>query len=134
MSNERSTRRLSTSVVRYSVPFLLIFASLLVRLTVQRWLGVSVPYLHFFPAVMIAAWFGGLGPGIVATLLSAATAVYFVLRPQSFIALSRADAITLPVFVVIGVVIPGCSSWCGAPKRPSETLRSRPIGGRASSK
>jgi len=48
---------------------------------------VSVPYLHFFPAVMISAWFGGLGPGIVATLLSAGAAVYFSLRP-SFITLT----------------------------------------------
>ena len=92
MSNVRSTQRLSTSAVRYAVPFLLILASLLLRLTFQRWLGVSVPYLHFFPAVMIAAWFGGLGPGIVATLLSAATAIYFFLEPHSFITLRRADA------------------------------------------
>src|SRR5258706_1151228 len=119
MSNERSTRRLSTSVVRYSVPFLLIFASLLVRLTVQRWLGVSVPYLHFFPAVMTAAWFGGLGPGIVATLLSAATAIYFALKPNNFIMLSRADAITVPVFVVIGMVI----SWLFEAVREAEAAQ-----------
>jgi len=107
VSNIRSTPRPWTSVVRYAAPFLIIFTSLLVRFAFQRWLGVSVPYLHFFPAVMIAAWFGGLGPGIVTTLLAAATALYFLLRPQSFITLGRADAITLPAFVVIGVVI----SW-----------------------
>ena len=117
MSNVRSTERLSTSAVRYAAPFLLVLTSLLVRLTFQRWLGVSVPYLHFFPAVMIAAWFGGLGPGIVATLLSAATAVYFFLAPHSFIALSRADAITVPVFVAIGIVI----SWLFESVRRSES-------------
>ena len=116
MSNIRSTPRPWTSVVRYAAPFLIVFTSLLIRFAFQRWLGVSVPYLHFFPAVMIAAWFGGLGPGIVATLLAAATAAYFSLRPQSFITLSRADTITIPAFVAIGVVI----SWLFESARRSE--------------
>jgi K+-sensing histidine kinase KdpD len=75
-----------------------------------------VPYLHFFPAVMIAGWFGGFGPGLVATLLSGAVAFYFFLAPQAFLALSRADAITLPVFVALGVVI----SWLFESVRRSE--------------
>ena len=107
MSNARSTERFSTRTVRYAVPFLLVLTSLLVRLTFQRWFGVSVPYLHFFPSVMIAAWFGGLGPGVVTTLLSASVAVYFFMAPHSFMAVSRADAITVPVFVALGIVI----SW-----------------------
>jgi PAS domain S-box-containing protein len=116
MSNGRSSQRLATSAVRYAVPFLLILTSLLIRLATQRWLGVSVPYLHFFPAVMIAAWFGGLGPGILATLLSAATAAYFFLEPQNFMKLSSADAISIPVFVAIGIGI----SWLTESVRRSE--------------
>ena len=119
MSNVRSTERFSTSTVRYAAPFLLVLTSLLVRLTFQRWLGVSVPYLHFFPSVMIAAWFGGLGPGVVATLLSAAVAVYFFLAPHSFMAVSRADAITVPVFVALGIVI----SWLFESVRRSENAQ-----------
>ena len=103
------------NAIRYAVPFLLILVSLLIRLTLQRWLGVSVPYLHFFPVVIIAAWFGGLGPGILATLLCAATAVFFFMRPHDFITLSRADAITVPVFVAIGIVI----SWLNESVRRS---------------
>jgi K+-sensing histidine kinase KdpD len=122
MPNVRSTERFSTSTVRYAVPFLLVLTSLLVRLTFQRWLGVSVPYLHFFPSVMIAAWFGGLGPGVVATLLSAAVAIYFFLAPHSFIAVSRADAITVPVFVALGIVI----SWLFESVRRSEAPSGMP--------
>jgi PAS domain S-box-containing protein len=116
MSNTSSTQRLSTGAVRYAVPFLLIFVSVLVRLTLERWFGLSVPYRHFFPAVMIAAWFGGFGPGIVATLLSAATAMYFAIRPHTFMTISRADAITVPVFVAVGIVI----SWLFESVRRSE--------------
>jgi PAS domain S-box-containing protein len=116
MSNTQSTQRSWTGVIRYAAPFVIIFTSLVIRFAFQRWLGVSVPYLHFFPAVMIAAWFGGLGPGIATTLLAAAAALYFSLRPQSFITLGRADVITLPAFVVIGVVI----SWLFESARRSE--------------
>ena len=118
MSNRRSTQHVSTNVVRYAVPFLIVFTSLLVRFAFQEWLGVSVPYLHFFPAVMLSAWFGGLGPGIVATLLSAAAAVFFSLRP-SFITLTRADVSTIPIFIAIGVVI----SWLFESVRRSEAAQ-----------
>jgi PAS domain S-box-containing protein len=116
MSYMPSTQALRASVVRYAAAFFIIFISLLVRFAFQRWLGVSVPYLHFFPAVMIAAWFGGFGPGVVATLLAATTAVYLSLKPQTFITLSRADTITIPAFIAIGVVI----SWLFESARRSE--------------
>src|SRR4029450_11528468 len=60
--------------------------------------------------------FGGLGPGIATTLLAAGTALYFSLRPPSFITLGRGGAITLPAFVAIGVVI----SWLFESARRSE--------------
>src|SRR4051812_42296308 len=39
----------------------------------QHWFGVepdASPFIMFFAAVMVAAWFGGLGPGLLATALS----------------------------------------------------------------
>jgi K+-sensing histidine kinase KdpD len=39
----------------------------------------------FFAAVLVSCWFGGIGPGVVATIASAA-AIHFVLRlPQHFV-------------------------------------------------
>ena len=42
----------------------------------------SSPFMLFFAAVMISAWFGGLGAGLLATVLSALLGNYFVLAPQ----------------------------------------------------
>ena len=39
------------------------------------------PYLTFFGAVMVAAWYGGLRPGLLATALSAAITSAFFLAP-----------------------------------------------------
>jgi PAS domain S-box-containing protein len=50
-----------------------------VRLALSPMLGEELPYITFFGAVMIAAWFGGLGPGLVATGLTVVlTGVTFV--------------------------------------------------------
>jgi PAS domain S-box-containing protein len=42
---------------------------------------IGVPFITFFLAVIIAAFFGGLGPGLLAILLSALTSVYFFMQP-----------------------------------------------------
>ena len=40
--------------------------------------GQRVPYATFFPAVILAASFGGIGPGLLALALSAITALFWV--------------------------------------------------------
>ena len=57
-------------------------AALLFRYLVRDSLGVKVPYLQFYPAILLAAWYGGLGPGVLTTTLAAFTAMYFFLPPD----------------------------------------------------
>jgi two-component system CheB/CheR fusion protein len=52
---------------------------------------------------MFAAWFGGLGPGILATALSLAAAFYFAREPLS--TTGSADSIGAIVFVAVSVFI-----------------------------
>src|SRR5436189_246390 len=47
------------------------------RLAATPWFGTNVPYFQFYPAILLAAWLGGLGPGLLATGLSAIAAMYF---------------------------------------------------------
>jgi signal transduction histidine kinase len=71
-------------------------------------LGGFVPLIPFAAAVAIAAWYGGLGPGILATALSA-IASYFLFVPDRYalgVATPRA-MVGLAVFAVVGWVI----SW-----------------------
>jgi PAS domain-containing protein len=60
------------------------------------------PFLLFFPAVMFAAWLGGLGPGLVATALSSAFAWYIITNHRRAPATDAAtgDAIRLGLFFV----------------------------------
>jgi PAS domain S-box-containing protein len=42
--------------------------------------GNELPFLTLFPAVLLSAWYGGLGQGLVTTALGATAASYFWLR------------------------------------------------------
>src|SRR2546423_974914 len=65
-------------IVAYAVAVLAPAASLLVRWPLWPVLGDAVPHMTFFPAVMVAAYFGGFGPGLLATILSAVAANYLI--------------------------------------------------------
>ena len=79
---------------------------LVIRLGLGRVLGDTVPYLQFFPAIMLAAWVGGGGPGLLATALAALLARYFFMEPAySFSIHNTADAVSLPLFFLIGAAM-----------------------------
>src|SRR6266550_3703744 len=61
----------------YGVALAATAVSLLIRWPLWPVLGNAVPQMTFFPAVMIAAYFGGFWPGVVATVLSAIAANVF---------------------------------------------------------
>jgi PAS domain S-box-containing protein len=49
------------------------------RQAIEQFAGTLPPYVIFYPAVLLAALFGGLGPGLLATGLSALLTAYAVL-------------------------------------------------------
>lgn len=58
-------------LVRLSVAFLAtLFAAVLRYALLDVWPSGSAPFLVFFPAVMVSAWYGGFGAGVFAALAS----------------------------------------------------------------
>src|SRR5260370_39037963 len=97
-------------LVAYGVAVLAPAVSLLVRWPLWPVLGDAVPHMTFFPAVMIAAYFGGFGPGLLDTILSAVAANYLI--PQqlpSFQATRVNEVAALILFVLVGSIISGLS-------------------------
>jgi PAS domain S-box-containing protein len=112
-----SDRALTTSTVRgYTVAVVLVGGSLLLRLALEPWLGLKVPYLQFFPAILAAGWYGGFGPCAVATLLSALAAMYFFLPPPGFGVADSSDLLSLPLFALTGLMI----AWLNHQRRVSD--------------
>ena len=58
----------------------------------------------FFAAVMVSAWYGGLGTGLVATILSALSLDYFFIAPIHSITLDWQAFLRLGVFLVVALV------------------------------
>jgi PAS domain S-box-containing protein len=94
---------------RYGAAVVAAGLALLLELLLVPWFGGNPnqsPFMIFFAAVMVASWFGGLGPGLLATALSALLSWYFFLSPQySFAINAFGQGFRLTVFVLEGVVI-----------------------------
>src|SRR5262249_33550714 len=70
------------------------------------WIGRSVPYLLFYPAVMIASWLGGFWPGVFATLLSGAAALFAFIRPIGTFRIDEPGAgAALLLFTINGIIV-----------------------------
>lgn len=68
--------------------------------------AIRHPYLVEWPAVIGAAWFGGLGPGLIASLLSTAAIAFFWIEPvRSLRVAHTGDVIGLVLYAVCAVVI-----------------------------
>ena len=86
----------------YLVAFGTVAAAATAHLLLLTWVS-AFPFLAFFLAVIAAASYGGLGPGVVATGLSAAAA-FWLLRAD-LPGAGRAAVSTVPRFVFVAIVV-----------------------------
>jgi signal transduction histidine kinase len=106
MLNQLLSRMHSESVVRrYGLAVAIVGTIIFFRLLLQRVLGQEVPFLMLFVAVLLSAGFGGLGPGLLATLLGAMATIVLVLSPRHTFYLDRADLLPTLRFLVEGFLI-----------------------------
>lgn len=117
-------RRWHTRRGRYGVigVYALAVASVALATMVTLWLW---PLLRptatslFFAAVMVSAWAGGLGPGLVATTLSALSMEYFLVLSSFTPGRWYVDLIRVEVFVFVALLITGLNA---ARRRAEDTL------------
>ena len=78
----------SSKTAQYAFAVLVVILASLLRYFGNPILGEQVPFILFYPTVVLAAWFGGLGPGILSTVLSGFIAWYVFMPPTYAFALS----------------------------------------------
>jgi PAS domain S-box-containing protein len=61
-------------------------------------------FLFLWPATILCAWYGGFGPGLFATLLSAVAGWLLVLEPDSSVS-HPAEGLGVALFVLLGLLI-----------------------------
>jgi signal transduction histidine kinase/ActR/RegA family two-component response regulator len=90
---------LPSKSLRYFVAIAATAVAFTARFLLKSSLGDVAPLILFTLSVMVSAWFGGLGPGLLATALSLLLGDYF------FIAESVAERIEEVLFLGIGISI-----------------------------
>lgn len=74
----------------------------------------------FFAAVLVSAWVGGLGPGLLATGLSGAATAYLLLRHDNSLTAVQDVVLRVLVFTVVALL---ASSLHAATRRAAEAMR-----------
>jgi PAS domain S-box-containing protein len=93
-------------LIGYAVAVLATAACLFLRWPLRPVLEDSVPHMTFFPAVMLAAYYGGLWPGLLATTLGAFAANLFLMGPIHILHVRGVnDVPALGLFVLAGAII-----------------------------
>ncbi len=80
----------------------------------------SNPFLLFVGAVVVTAWYGGLGPSLLTTVLAVLLVDYFFVPPLYSLDLGLDDFAELLIFAAMAVLV---SSLTTAQKRAEESLR-----------
>ena len=112
---------IGATVLRYMVAVWtvgLAFAATLVMSPLMQ-PGVSPLFLL---AVMISAWRGGLGAGLLATVLSASASAFVLLPPAYSLRVDRNDLLQLVVFTFAAVVIGSLSATRKSAEEEREAL------------
>ena len=87
----------------YSAAILLAVAAQAARIPFH--LTTAVPFITYAPFVVVSALFGGLGPGIVTTILCALEVTYFSLEPMGSLAINNpSDWHGVGAFLLNGLV------------------------------
>jgi PAS domain S-box-containing protein len=96
----------SPAILHYGIAILAVGIVLGFKLLTQPLIDIESPFLLFFTAIMVSAFYGGIRAGIFATMLSGLIADYLFLSPfNSFFVQTIGQNIWLTFFILEGIFI-----------------------------
>src|SRR5215212_11161463 len=99
------TTKHTSLLLRYGVAVLAVGMALLVKLLLDPLMVQGTPFLLIFGAIMISAWYGGLGPGLLATFTGGLAADYFFLPSTGSLSGFSLETVPLLVFFLEGTLV-----------------------------
>lgn len=94
-----------SATLRYGVAVLAVMAAFAIRYLVYGDLLNRIVFTFFVPAALVAAWYGGLGPGILATVLGLLLGGFFFLPPRDALwPLGNRELMALGIYAVTTAV------------------------------
>jgi PAS domain S-box-containing protein len=99
---QMNSMKRTSPLLRYGVAILVVGVALGIKLLLDPLIPQDVPFLLIFGAVMVSAWYGGLGPGLLTTVLAGLSTGYFFLLPQNPFGL---EIVPLLLFFLEGTLV-----------------------------
>ena len=108
-----------SAVVAYGVAILSVTAALVTALLLDKFLQ-TMPYVSLLLcALMFVTWFGGLGPGVLATVLAALYFIFFLVDSTGAFGIAAKDIPRVALFVITSLFVVSLSA---AQRRNSQEL------------
>jgi PAS domain S-box-containing protein len=92
-------------LLRYGGAVLAVALVLLLKVLLDPLIVQETPFLLVFAAVIFSAWYGGLGPGLLATILAGFATDYFFLTPRGTFSDLSIDSLPLLLYTLEGLLI-----------------------------
>ncbi len=96
--------RIDSPFLRYGVAIFTVLLALMLTELIEP-LRERTPFPLFFAAVAVSAWYGGIGPGLLTTALSALITEYFFLPKAEPFIIGLGNSIQVIVFVLVSILI-----------------------------
>jgi len=115
---------------RYGVALFIVALAVTLRAATFSYFGTTVPFLIFYPAVIITALFVGFGPGLLATVLTCVAATYWIEPVGTLLSIaSPALRFGMATFLVVNITIVWiCERMHQAIRRAAQAEASRKSG------
>jgi PAS domain S-box-containing protein len=98
--------RIFNSIRIYGFAATWVVVGVMVRLSLDPLIGFQFPYATLYFAVLLSAWYGGVGPAFAALALGVLAEIHFLLPPRGGWWITRLDqAIGLGQFIAVGTGI-----------------------------
>ncbi|MCE0498123.1 MAG: ATP-binding protein [Methylacidiphilales bacterium] len=106
-SQPKGVSLLRFPVCRYALAIVLSLAAILLRYSIEGWTGSGGPMPIFFVIpIIFSAYVGGLGPGLLSTLIAAIGTDYWFIQPVNSLAMARpVDQLQWILLIASGAVI-----------------------------
>ncbi|HEU5104162.1 MAG TPA: PAS domain S-box protein [Roseiflexaceae bacterium] len=109
------------AVARYAVALLVSALALLLTWLFRSFMERNL-FLWFFAAIVIGSWYGGLGPGLLVTVIATVGIGFFFLAPVAMFQIGGEDLLRLGVFALVALLI---SSLTEARRRSALSAQAR---------
>jgi K+-sensing histidine kinase KdpD len=97
--------RRKTPTERYIVAIAVVVAAFALRFGLHDSLGNRIPFAFFTLSTLIAAWYGGLGPGMFAAVAGLVLADMFFFPPHSAEGLGETERTSIGIYAMTNTLI-----------------------------